>query len=220
MEVLVVAAHPDDEVLGVGGTVSKHVKQGDNVYICIVAEGGTISYEKNLCEVLKESALNSAKILGVREVVFLGFPEQKLDRVSVTDINQSIEKTIVRISPRVLYTHHYGDLNKDHQIVFEATMVAARPFSRSPIKRILSYEVPSSTGWRGPSKEEAFIPNIYVDIKETFDKKLEAMKQYKTEIREYPHPRSIKALEAIAQNRGTEAGLELAEAFVLIREID
>lgn len=220
MNVLVIAAHPDDEVLGVGGTVSKHVKQGDNIYICIVAEGGTVSYEENLSKVLKESALNSAKILGAKEVIFLDFREQKLDRVPIIDITQSLEKIIAKTNPQVLYTHHYGDLNKDHQIVFEATMVAARPLSKSSIKKILSYEVPSSTGWKGSSKEEAFIPNVYVDIKETFDKKLEAMEQYKTEVREYPHPRSLEALEAIARNRGIEAGLELAEAFVLIREID
>lgn len=219
MEVLVVASHPDDEVLGCGGTIGRHIAHGDSVFVCIVAEGGTVSYSENLSKVLKESAGRSSNILGVEEVISLDFPEQKLECIPIIDITQSLERVMAKIRPQVLYTHHRGDLNRDHRVVFEATMVAARPLVESPIRRILSYEIPSSTGWMGAFMEDAFMPNVYVNVEATFGKKLEALQQYKTEMRDYPHPRSKEALEIIARHRGIESGLELAEAFMLVREI-
>lgn len=215
--VLVVAAHTDDEVLGVGGTIARYASQGDTVYVCSLCNRATKhKYDREVIESLKEMALKAAAILGIRETFFCGLPDERLDLVEAVD---QIEKYIAQVKPDIIYTHHRGDTNQDHLTAFRATMIAARTTNKHRVSKILCYEVPSSTEQGPPFEEYAFIPNVFVDISDTLQLKLEAMQAYEGEIRHYPHPRSLKALIALAETRGVQAGLEAAEAFVLVREI-
>ncbi len=216
MKILVISPHPDDEVLGCGGTMARHSINKDEVYLCIVTKGYEPDWSKSFMEEMKKQIKQSSKILGIKETHFLGYPTVKLDTIPQKDLNKSISKIIKKIKPDVLYIPHKGDLNKDHRIIFESSLVASRPLKHI-VRRILSYEVLSETEWGQPI--EPFIPNVYVDISKTFDKKIEAVNAYKSELKKYPHPRSIEIIEALAKKRGSEAGLMLAEAFKLIREI-
>ena len=217
-KILVIAAHPDDEILGVGGVIAKHVSEGDSVFICILSEGATARYSSENVTTLKEYATHASEILGVEKLYFSSMPDQKLDTLPLLEITQKIEQYIKDINPQILYTHHSGDVNKDHRIVFDATMVAARPTPDNRVKKIYCYETPSSTEW-GPSSIKPFKPNVYVDIEKFIDIKLKAMEAYISELRDYPHPRSIEALRIISQYRGIEVGLRNAEAFMLMREL-
>ena len=217
-KILVIAAHPDDEILGVGGVIAKHVSEGDSVFICILSEGATARYSSENVTTLKEYATHASEILGVKKLYFSSMPDQKLDTLPLLEVTQTIEQYIKDISPHIIYTHHSGDINKDHRIVFDATMVAARPTPDNKVKKIYCYETPSSTEW-GPSSIKPFKPNVYVDIEKFIDVKLKAMEAYTSELRDYPHPRSIEALRIISQYRGIEVGLRNAEAFMLMREL-
>lgn len=227
MKVLVIAAHPDDEVYGVGGTMVKHVKNGDEVYVCLLTEGVTTQYRHamnrisltKLIEQKKQESLEAAKILGIKEVFFFNLPDMKLNTIAHPEINQPIEECIANLLPEIVYTHHWGDVNKDHRLVFESTMVAVRPGLKSPIKRVLIYETPSSSEWNAPILTNQFLPNVFVDISDVLDLKVQAMKAYKSELREFPHPRSIEAVTTYAQKRGLEVGKRVVECFMLIREI-
>lgn len=214
MRVLVIAPHPDDEVLGVGGTIANHAKRGDDVYLCIV----TRAYPPDRSEEFIKNRPNEVKkvndILGIKKTFFLDFPTTKLDTIPQRDMNDSIDKIVNEVKPDIVYLPHHGDLNKDHRIVFEASLVALRPIKHK-VKRILSYETLSETEWG----LEPFLINTYSDISETFEKKMEAMKAYETELMEYPHPRSLESIESHARKRGSEIGVKFAECFVLIREI-
>jgi len=216
MKILVISPHPDDEVLGCGGTMAKHSINKDEVYLCIVTKGYEPDWSKEFMENMKEQIDESSKTLGVKETYFLDYPTAKLDTVSQKKLNESFFEIIEKIKPDILYFPHKGDLNKDHRIIFESVLVASRPINHK-IKRILSYEVLSETEWG--QQIEPFIPNVYVDVSETFTKKIEAMNAYKSELKKYPHPRSIEIIEVLAKKRGSEVGLMLAESFKLIREI-
>lgn len=216
--ILVIAAHPDDEILGVGGVIAKHVSEGDSVFICILSEGATARYSSENVTTLKEFATHASEILGVKKLYFSSMPDQKLDTLPLLEVTQTIEQYIKDISPHIIYTHHSGDINKDHRIVFDATMVAARPTPDNNVKKIYCYETPSSTEW-APSSIRPFKPNVYVNIEKFIDIKLKAMEAYISELRDYPHPRSIEALRIISQYRGIEVGLRNAEAFMLMREL-
>lgn len=221
MSVLVIAAHPDDETIGMGGTIAKHVQEGDDVYVCILSEGVTSRHKE--IERQKECALAATRILGVKETIFLDFPDQRLDGVPLLSIIQPLEACIERVRPHIVYTLHRGDANQDHQVAYRATLVATRPVGNSSIKKVLCYEAPSSTEWGSPFGESAFIPNVFVDIESTIETKIGAMKEYSktfvSEIRDFPHPRSIEGIVVLAKLRGSQVGLRYAEAFVLIREI-
>ncbi len=222
--ILVIAAHPDDEVLGCGGTIAKHAQSGDEVYCLILGEGVTarggsealIEKEK---EALKQNASKAAEILGIKELIFRNFPDQRLDTIPLLAVIKSIEEVKQRIKPDIIYTHHQGDLNIDHQIAFKAVLTACRPVKNETVREIYSFEVPSSTEWNSPDVQSYFMPDVFVDISETFNKKVEALKAYKSEIREYPHPRSPEALEIIARRWGVNVRRELVEAFRLVRWI-
>ena len=223
-KILVVAAHPDDEVLGVGATIAKHFSSGDEVSVCILGEGSTSRYEKgvknkNELDKLRECSLRASKILGIKDVFFSDLPDNRFDAVDLLDVVKIIEEYIFEIKPDIIYTHHGGDLNIDHRIVFNAVMTATRPCNNEKVERILCFETPSSTEWNAQLVKNTFLPNVYLDVSRTFDKKIQAIKVYTTEIRDYPHPRSVEALEALSMKRGVEAGLKLAEAFMLVREI-
>ena len=225
MRVLIVAAHPDDEALGCGGTIPLLAAAGHEVYIMIMGEGITSRYEKRdqAAEALvKELQLTSQKVgefLLAKEVFLYSFPDNRFDTVPLLDIVKQVETTIAKLQPAVIYTHHGGDLNIDHELVSRAVLTATRPVSGCPVKEIYAFEVPSSTEWTFGQSEPLFHPNVFVDITETLGAKLQAMQLYESESRPFPHPRSPEALRAIAQRWGSMAGVPAAEAFQLVRSV-
>lgn len=223
-KILVVAAHPDDEVLGCGGTAAKYSKEND-VYIAILGEGISSRYEKREQAEksdlgnLQNQARKAAKIIGAKECFLFGLPDNRFDTVPMLEIVKKIEEIIKKTKPEIIFTHHSGDLNIDHRITFQAVLTSARPLPGSPVKKIYSFEIPSSTEWSQQKIEKPFLPNFYEDVSGTLDKKIEAIKVYESEAREFPHPRSAEGLKVLAQKRGMEAGIKFAEAFELIREV-
>lgn len=226
MNVLIVAAHPDDEVLGCGGTMAWHAARGDEVAVLILAEGatsraGTSPKEgKRAVSALAQAARRASESLGAKRVELLGFPDNRMDTVSRLEIVQAVERHVESWRPEIVYTHHSGDLNVDHQIAHESVATACRPSPGQYVKRILCFEVPSSTEWRLPGSSAAFQPNWFVDITPHLDSKLSALREYETEMRPWPHARSIEAITHLARWRGPSAGLEAAEAFMLARSIE
>jgi len=224
-KILVVVAHPDDEVLGCGATIAKMKKQGSQIFCLILGQGKSSRYQsekdnfKKEQEGLRKEAEKSGKILGISKIFFDNFPDQKYETVPLIEIIKSIEKIKNEIKPDVIFTHHAGDLNLDHQIIFKAVMTAFRPIKGETVKEIYSFEIPSSTEWSAPRRKSYFVPNVFVDISETISKKISAMASYKSELKKYPHPRSLKSLKIIAQRWGTVSGKNFAEAFELIRWI-
>ncbi|HEY4122803.1 MAG TPA: PIG-L deacetylase family protein [Byssovorax sp.] len=218
MKVLVVAAHPDDELLGVGATVAKHAAAGDEVTLVVVSEGASSRYASGADEALRASGRAAAGVLGAKDLVFLGLPDQRLDARPILDVVQPIERIFDQVGAEVVYTHHWGDINRDHRVVSEAVMVAARPVSARAPRRLLCFETPSASEWSSNDLSLAFVPSVFVDVEATIEKKLEAMSKYETELRPYPHPRSIDALRVRAQYWGQLAGMRYAEPFVLVRE--
>ena len=223
--IFIVAAHPDDEVLGCGGTIAWHTLQGDEVYCLLLGEGVTSRYsqraeaKKGELKQLKQEAEKAAGILGVKRVFFRDFPDNRFDTIPLLDIVKAVEEVKEELRPEVIYTHHQGDLNIDHQLTCRAVLTACRPIAGETIKEIYAFESPSATGWSSPDAQKYFMPNVFVDISETFNKKVAALKAYKSEGRAYPHPRSPEALRAIAMRWGSIVGREAAEAFELIRAI-
>ena len=218
MKILVIAPHMDDEVLGMGGTIARHVSEGDEVYVCFVAHriyDHKFDEEKNKVEF--QSALKTKEVLGYKEAEFLNLNDERLD-ACIQDIFIPLEAYINKIKPEIVYVCHKGDNHQDHRAVFQAVMVALRPFANENIKKILCYEVPSSTEQSPPFNEYAFLPNFYVDIEKYLKTKIEALQCYQTEKRDFPHPRSDKGVEILAMKRGSEIGFKSAEAFIIIRD--
>ena len=221
--ILVIAAHPDDEVLGCGGTIAKLSKKNE-IFVLILGEGITsrnIIDNKKIEELskLKREMFGANKILGTKEVFIDDLPDNKFDIVPLLDIIKIIESHIQKINPDVVYTHHRGDLNIDHRITFDAVLTACRPIEGNPVKKLLSFEVPSSTEWNIQNASTNFNPNVYEDISETINKKTDAMSAYKNEIRAPPHPRSVEKIRSLAEMRGAASRMYFAEAFMLIREL-
>lgn len=222
--VLVVAAHPDDEILGVGATVAKHVAQGDEVYALILGEGQTSRGEhredisQGVVEELHKNTMESASKVGYRNVYFENFPDNRFDQVDLLDIVKVVEHKIREIQPEIIYTHYSGDLNIDHQYTARAVLTATRPIGDYPVKEIYAFETLSSTEWNFDySVQPAFSPNVYVDITEYYEKKEAAMNCYVSELCQYPHPRSLEGMDVLSRTRGIAAGMKRAEAFMLIR---
>lgn len=221
---LVVAAHPDDEVLGCGGTIARLSREGHKVFIAILGEGITSrsmkrnrgKKNKEIME-LKVNIEKANKIIGVKETFTFDYPDNRFDTVPILDIIKTIEKVKNKIKPEVVFTHHHGDLNIDHRVTLQAVMTAFRPLENEKVNEIYSFEIPSSTEWNVPVSTKCFMPNFFVDISNTLKQKINAMKKYKSEIRDMPHPRSSKAIEIMAKKRGIEVGLEAAEAFFVVR---
>ena len=218
-QVLVLAAHPDDELLGPGGTVAKHSFCGDRIAFAIIADGCSARYDDITMHAVRINSLNAAKELGVSDVRFAGLPDQRLDGLSILEITQWIEGILREIQPQIIYTHHHGDINRDHRVVHEATLTAARPYSAPYVERILCYETPSATEWATNGAADHFSPNVFVEISDFLENKLEALSQYETELRAFPHPRSLEALRARAAHWGSVIGVMAAEPFMLAREI-
>lgn len=213
MKILVFAPHNDDEVLGVGGTIAKHVAKGDKVYVC----GVTVGKNKERANNIKEEALEAHKILGVSDTIFLDLPVIGLSNMPTKELNQAMHDTVNKIEPDIAYIPHKGDMHLDHKMVAESAMVALRPVNSPQLKAIYAYETLSETEWNIPSVDNAFIPNVWCDITDTIDKKLEAMKCYKSQLLDFPHPRSLKAIRALSEFRGSTVCVNNAESFMLVR---
>jgi len=216
MNILVIAAHPDDEVLGCGGTIAKYAKHDNNVYLCVVTKAYLPDWSKEFLKNRPKEVEKANKILGIKKTYFLDYPTVKLDTIPQKELNESIYKIIKKVNPEIIYVTHKGDLHKDHRIVFESVLVSSRPMDNH-IKKILSYESLSETEWG--QEFGAFKPNVYENISDTLKIKLEAMKAYKSELKKYPHPRSLESIEYLSRKRGSEICIDYAEAFMLIREI-
>ena len=220
-KILIIAAHPDDEILGAGGTLLKHQMAGDEIYCLILGEGLNSRGEASATALkkLQQDSLEAGKIIGFKETFFSNLPDNSFDSVSLLSIIKVVEDYIGQIKPEIIFTHHDNDLNIDHRRTFQAVITACRPGGSDCPKEIYTFETLSSTEWQAKTSRP-FAPNTFVDIEEVIDQKIEALKKYTSEIREYPHPRSAEGLRILAQYRGLESGLKLAEAFCLIKKID
>ena len=219
MRVLVFAPHPDDEILGCGGTIAKRAAAGDEVYVCIVTKGGKPLFDSAFIEQGRREARAAHTALGVKETVFLDFPAVMLETVPRYELNGKIAELVRKISPDEVYVPHHGDMQLDHQMVADACMVALRPRSKDVPARVYAYETLSETGWNIPSVQNEFIPNVYEDISGFLAAKLDAMQIFESQLAPFPAARSLGALEALAKFRGATVARGAAEAFMLIREI-
>jgi len=212
--VLVIAAHPDDELLGCGGTVALHSRAGDRVTCVIVCEGESLRYGPDGVGQRSHTRC-AARRLGVHDVRLLGFPDQRLDTICQLDVIQRLEELVREVRPRTVYCQHGGDVNRDHQIVFQAALVATRPTEGS-VEAVYAFDTASSTEWGYP---RTFVPDTWIDIGVTLETKVDAMACYRSEVRPYPHPRSLQALRDRAHAWGVQACLEAAEVFMTIRRV-
>src|SRR5437870_5094076 len=211
---LVIAAHPDDEVLGCGGVLALHARAGDLVTIVIVCEGESLRYGPGG---VGQSAhiLRAAEKLGIRDLRALRFPDQTLETIRLTELIAPLEKIVREVRPRVVYCQYGGDVNRDHQILFKAALVATRP-TETYIDAVYAFDTASSTEWAYP---RTFVPDTWVDISATLGTKLAAMACYESELRPYPLPRSLKALAHRARASGNQVCLDAAEVFMTVRRI-
>ncbi|MBN1384687.1 MAG: PIG-L family deacetylase [Elusimicrobia bacterium] len=222
-KILVVAAHPDDEILGCGGTLARLIKEGYRVDTLILGEGITSrdgirikGKREQEIKILREKLYKANKMIGVNKVFVRGFPDNRLDSIQLLDIIKLIENVKDEFKPNIIFTHYWGDLNIDHQITYKAVLTACRPVKEETVREIYSFEVPSSTEWNYPN---VFKPNVFMDISKTLDIKIKAFRCYDTELRKFPHPRSEEALRYVGRRWGSVVGLNYAEAFKIVRMI-
>ncbi len=212
MNILVFAPHNDDEVLGVGGTIRKYADRGHSVYVCEVTSGPKY-------KLMQEEAGKAHKVMRVKESIFLNLPVVKLKNFDSVEMNAAIAKVVFDVKPDIVFIPFIGDIHMDHREVTESALVALRPANNSSVKTIYMYETLSETGWNLPNSERSFIPDTYIDVTSTFEKKIEAMQCYKSQIKEYPNPRSVQSMRALAMYRGSTVNVEYAESFMLVRNI-
>jgi LmbE family N-acetylglucosaminyl deacetylase len=220
MKVLVFAAHPDDEVLGMGGTICLHAaERGDEVRVVCVTDGSSTQYpgDAELRARKNDEAKRAAVLLGVAEYVHLDLPDMRLDTIPHVELNAVVEEHVRALAPEVVFTAQ-PDVNRDHRALFDSVAVATRPSPGQPVRRVLTYAPLSSTEWT-PAPTNWFVPNWFVDVTATFERKLEAFACFETERRDFPHPRSERALRAHAEFYGATVGCEYAEPFVLVRNV-
>jgi LmbE family N-acetylglucosaminyl deacetylase len=217
--VLVVAPHPDDEVLGCGGVIARHVDRGDVVYAVIVSKGDVDFFAPEFVEQARAEAAAAARLLGTRKLFFLDFPAPLLDQVPTAKMAAAIREVIQQVRADIVYLPHQGDIHEDHKAVYRATLVASRPNSFFYPQRLLSYEVPSETEWGAPLSTSIFAPTLFVNTTEYLNKKLAAMSCYKSQLPPDPEARSLFSINALAQVRGATIGVRAAEAFMIVREV-
>ncbi|MEW6482424.1 MAG: PIG-L family deacetylase [bacterium] len=211
-KVLVIAAHPDDEILGVGGTILKHVDNGDDVYVCIATKAYEPLWTKKYMEEKKKEQKKIDALLGIKKRFNLDLTTTKLNVLPHGEVNKVVSSIVDQVCPDVIYTHFEGDLNYDHTILFRASMVASRPPKKI---NLLCFETLSETEWNN----KAFLPNYWVNIERYIDTKIKSFKIYKSEGKKFPHPRSEEGIEILARKRGSEICVKYAEAFMLIRDV-
>lgn len=219
MKVLVIAPHPDDEIIGVGGTIAKRVKAGDEVYVCVVTKGVEPLFQEEQVNQVQAECKAADALLGVKETIFLNFPAVMLETVPRYELNGKIMEIVRSLTPDEVYIPHRGDMQLDHQMVVDAAMVAVRPRGEVYPKRVYAYETLSETGWNIPNIVNEFIPTVYEDITDTFRIKLKAMSVFASQLAPFPATRSLGAIDALAKYRGATVGVEAAEALCLIREV-
>jgi LmbE family N-acetylglucosaminyl deacetylase len=222
--ILILAAHPDDEVLGCGGTIAKLAEEGAIVHVAFLADGVFSRAGEQTAQQLeltsrRAAAQKACEILGVKSVSFSNFPDNRMDTIPLLDIAKAVEALISKHQPEMVFTHHAGDVNIDHRRLHEAVVIACRPQHGHPVKTLLCFEVPSSTEWQLPGSAPAFTPNWFVDISATLVRKLAALEAYAEELRAWPHPRSRQGVEHLAHWRGATVGVDAAEAFILGRQL-
>jgi LmbE family N-acetylglucosaminyl deacetylase len=217
--VLVVAAHPDDELLGAGATLARHARSGDEVHAVILADGATSRYAEGMAEVLAKCAHRAAEVLGLASVQLLSLPDQRLDALPLIEVTARVEAVVDLLRPQIVYTHFPGDANADHAVAARAVWTACRPYALPGLHRFAVFETPSSTEWGWPLNGGTFTPTQFVDVTGTLEDKIEAMACYESELREYPHPRSLRALRERAAYWGSCIGRAAAEPFQLLREV-
>jgi LmbE family N-acetylglucosaminyl deacetylase len=225
VKVLVIAAHPDDEILGCGATAARLVAEGHEVQFAILGEGITSRHSQpshanaeHLVQ-LHSHARAAASKIGVKNVILHKLPDNRLDTVPLLEVIKIVEGLIDDFKPAVIYTHHGGDLNIDHEVIHRAVLTATRPVAEQPVRDIYAFEVPSSTDWAFQRISPVFRPNVFVDVSRTLESKIAAMECYESEARKFPHPRSPEALRATAMRWGSIAGCAAAEAFELVRSV-
>lgn len=221
MTVLVVGAHPDDETLGAGATVARLTRSGREVHWLLLGEGTTSrsdGAEPELLQAQWESCAAAAAVLGVSDVRRGDLPDNKFDTVPMLEVAKLVESAVESLRPTLVLTHHRGDLNIDHRVTHDAVLVATRPIPGTSVRTVMSFEVPSSTEW-GFEPSTSFAPNVFIDVTEYLEQKLDALSRYETEIREPPHARAIEASRALARFRGASSGTHAAEAFQLVRSL-
>lgn len=218
-KVLVIAPHPDDEILGCGGTMIKHIETGDEVFVCIATKGCLPLFSPESVEKVRNEAKRCHKLIGVKKTFFLDFPAAMMEKVERYEMNGKVLDVIREVQPDIVFIPHWGDMQKDHQMVAEACMVALRPKYEPKVKAIYSYETMSETAWNAPNVQNVFIPNVFVDITETLEKKKDALRVFETQVSPFPDARSLESIEALAKYRGALMHVAAAEAFMLIREI-
>jgi LmbE family N-acetylglucosaminyl deacetylase len=215
VKVLAIAPHPDDETIGAGGTVARHAAGGDEVFLCVVTQAYSPPWSEEYIRTARQQVEAAARVLGIRQTFYLGFPTVKLNTVPNAELTNALQKVVEDVRPDVVYTSPPNDINQDHRVVFGTTLVATRPLPQSSVKRLLCYE----TGYASRYGHLPFAPSVYVNIAPFLDKKLAAMKCYESELRDAPHPRSLAGLELVARERGQSVGLPAAECFQLVREL-
>jgi LmbE family N-acetylglucosaminyl deacetylase len=218
--VLVVAAHPDDEVLGMGGTIAVHTDRGDVVRVLVVTDGSSTQYpgDAETRTRKEEEAMRAAAELGVEDYVHLDLPDMRLDTLAHVEVNRVVEEQVRGLGAQVVYTVQ-PDVNLDHRVLFDSVAVATRPVPGQSVRRLLTYAPSSSTEWT-PAAVNWFVPNWFVDVTATIERKIAAFAHYETERREFPHPRSERAIRSTAAHHGASSGCEYAEPFVLVRGLD
>lgn len=215
--ILVIAAHPDDEVLGAGGTILKHIKNKDKVTLVILSEGETSRGNQTNTIKRLNQARKVSQLLGINNLYLEKLPDNEFDRISLLTIVKTLEKFLYSIRPNIIYTHNISDLNIDHQITAKSVITACRPQPQFFVKKILSFEILSSTEWQFAG---SFCPNEFVNITDYIEKKIRLVKIYEDEVRKYPHPRSLEGIKILAKYRGMQVGYHFAEAFQIIRYLN
>lgn len=218
-KILVIAPHPDDEILGAGGMIIKNIKEGNEVYVCVVTIGTAPLFDPELGKKNNQDCADCHKFIGIKKTYFLDLPSTMLETIPRYELNGKILNVVREIQPDEVFIPHYGDMQKDHQMVADAAMVAVRPKYFPQVKRVYAYETLSETGWNAPSVANEFIPNVWMDITDVLEKKIEALKYFTLQISDFPDPRSEEAVRALAMYRGSQMFYKAAEAFQLIREL-
>jgi LmbE family N-acetylglucosaminyl deacetylase len=219
--VAVIVAHPDDEVLLAGGAIARHAEAGDKVHILFLATGAAARGGRQTAYIkrLRTQAARAAKVLGAAPPSFHDFPDNRMDTVPLLDVIRSTEAFLAKVVPVLVYTHHAGDLNVDHRIVHQAVLTACRPVPRASFVEILAGETNSATEWVSPGSFAPFQPTDFLDIRATLERKLQALQCYEGETRDWPHPRSSDGVRALARWRGSQVGVDAAEAFMQVRRV-
>lgn len=220
VNILVIAPHADDEILGCGATMAKYIRNKDNVYVCIVTSPVKPIFDRDrILPIIRSEAANAHKTLGVKATCYCDVPAVMVEEIPRYELNKKLGKVLEEILPDIVYIPHFGDMQKDHQLIAEAMMVVLRPKGVHKVSKVYSYETLSETEWNAPHSRNAFLPNVYNDVTDFIEIKKRAMNCYKSQVSDFPNLRSLETIDALAKYRGATINVRAAEAFMLIREI-